>query len=294
MISENVIVHPSACVAKGVSIAPGVVIGADVVIGENTKIGANVVIQGPATNIANDVTIGPGTIIGGYVEIGEGTSIGPHGVIQGPTSIGKNNKIFQFVSLGDEPQDITYKGEPTRLEIGDRNVIREFCMISRGTVKGGGISRIGNDNFFMAYCHIGHDCTLGNRIIMTNYSALSGHVTLHDNVIIGAYAGIHQFCQIGSSAFIARATYVNKDVLPYVMIIADPSTSACGINTVGLRRRGFSSETIDTLRRAYKIIFRRGLTVQQALTELEPMKEGCSELVPMMDALTQSTRGIVR
>ncbi len=247
----------------------------------------------PSAKLGAGVTVGPGTIIGADVDIGEGTWIGPHVVIQGPTVIGKHNKIFQFASVGDEPQDITYQGEATRLEIGDHNVIREFCMISRGTVKGGGLTRLGDHNFLMAYSHIGHDCMVGNQVIMVNYSALSGHVIIDDYAIIGAYAAVHQFCQVGAYAFIARATYVNKDVLPYVMI-AGHTTSACGINTVGLRRRGFSSSAIDYLRRAYKVIFRKGLTVQQALSELDLMKEDCPELVPMIEALMKSTRGIVR
>lgn len=247
----------------------------------------------PSAKIAEGVSIGPGSFIGPDVEIGENTWVGPHVVIQGPTKIGKNNKIFQFASVGDEPQDITYQGEPTRLEIGDNNVIREYCMISRGTVKGGGLTRIGDHNFLMAYAHIGHDCMVGNHIIMVNYSALSGHVILEDYAIIGAYAAIHQFCLVGAYAFIARATYITKDVLPYVLI-AGHTTSACGINTVGLRRRGFSSAAIDGLRRAYKIIFRKGLTIQQAVSELEKMQEDCPEVCMMIDAINKSTRGIVR
>lgn len=247
----------------------------------------------PSAKISSGVSIGPGTIIGADVEIGEGTWVGPHVVILGPTVIGKNNRIFQFSSIGDEPQDITYQGEPTRLEIGDHNTIREFCMISRGTLKGGGLTRIGNHNFFMAYAHVGHDCIVGNHVILVSYSALSGHVILQDYAIVGAYAAIHQFCQVGAYAFIARATYVTKDVLPYVMI-AGHSTSACGINTVGLRRRGFSSEAIDCLRRAYKIIFRKGFTVQQAVTELLVLQQDCPEVLPMIEALNESTRGIVR
>ncbi|KTC86104.1 MULTISPECIES: acyl-ACP--UDP-N-acetylglucosamine O-acyltransferase [Legionella] len=247
----------------------------------------------PTAKLAAGVSIGPGSVIGAGVEIGEGTWIGPHVVIQGPTVIGKNNKIFQFASVGDEPQDITYKGEPTRLEIGDNNIIREYCMISRGTVKGGGITRIGNQNYLMAYAHIGHDCVVGNNVTMINYSALSGHVIVHDFAIIGAYAAIHQFCHVGAYAFIARATYINKDVLPYVMI-AGHTTSACGLNTVGLRRRGFSVSAVEQLRRAYKIIFRKGLTVQQAVAELELMQNDCPEVILMIDALNESTRGIVR
>jgi len=247
----------------------------------------------PSAKISAGVTIGPGSIIGKDVEIGQDTWIGPYVVIQGPTKIGARNKIFQFASLGDVPQDKTYQDEPTKLEIGDDNIIREFCMISRGTVKGGGITKIGNQNFLMAYSHVGHDCLVGNNSVLVSYSALSGHVVVGDYVNIGAYAAVHQFCHIGDYAFIARATYVTKDVLPYVMI-AGHATNACGINTVGLRRGGFSSTAIDNLRRAYKIIFRRGLTVQQALAELEILQVECKEVILMMDALNQSTRGIVR
>lgn len=246
-----------------------------------------------SAKLGKNVTVGMGTIIGPDVEIDDGTWVGPHVVIQGPTRIGKNNKIFQFASIGDEPQDLTYQGEPTRLEIGDENIIREFCMISRGTVKGNSLTKLGNKNFFMAYTHIGHDCIVGNNVVMVNYSALSGHVTVDDYVNIGAYAAIHQFCYVGAYSFIARATYVTKDVLPYVMI-AGHNTSACGINAVGLRRRGFSSDAIDCLRRAYKIIFRKGLTVQQALAELELLQNAHSEVIPLIDALNNSTRGIVR
>lgn len=247
----------------------------------------------PTAKIAQDVVIGPGTIIGEDVEIDTGTWIGPHVVIQGPTKIGKNNKIFQFASVGDAPQDKTYLNEPTRLEIGDNNIIREFTMISRGTVKGGGLTQIGNSNFFMAYSHVGHDCRVGNFVVMVSYSALSGHVIVDDYANIGGYAAIHQFCHVGKYAFVARATYVTKDVLPYLMI-AGSDTSACGINTVGLRRGGFSSQAIDHLRRAYKIIFRKGLTVQQAVAELEVMQNDCPEVLLLIDALNLSTRGIVR
>ena len=247
----------------------------------------------PTAKIGKNVHIGPWTTIGKDVEIGDDTWIGPHVVIQGPTKIGKNNKIFQFSSLGDAPQDVTYQGEPTRLEIGDNNVIREYCMISRGTVKGGGLTKIGNDNFLMAYSHIGHDCLVGNEVVMVNYSALSGHVVLKDYAIVGAYAAIHQFCHVGEYAFIARATYVTKDVLPYVMI-AGHTTSACGLNSVGLKRRGFSADTISNLRRAYKIIFRKGLTVPQALEELDKLSDGSKAIQLMMESLKSATRGIVR
>ena len=243
--------------------------------------------------LAAGVSVGYGSIIGADVEIGLNTWIGPYVIIKGPTTIGANNKIFQFSSLGDEPQDITYQGEPTHLKIGDYNIIREYCMISRGTIKGGGVTRIGNNNYLMAYTHIGHDCRLGNHTIMINHAALSGHAIINDYAIIGPYSAVHQFCQIGAYAFIARATYIPKDVLPYIMV-AGHTAAACGINTVGLRRRGFSSTAIDHLRRAYKIIFRKGLKVPEAIAELEIMQKDCPEIMLMLTGLTESSRGIVR
>lgn len=247
----------------------------------------------PSAKIASDVEIGPWTVIGENVEIDSGSWVGPHVVIQGPTKIGKNNKIFQFSSIGDAPQDLTYKGEPTWLIIGDNNTIREYCTISRGTQKAGGVTQMGNNNFLMAYSHVGHDCKVGNEVIMVNYAALSGHVTVGDYVTIGGYAAVHQFCQVGAYSFIARATYVTKDVLPYV-IISGHSAEACGLNTVGLKRRGFISNEIDMLRRAYKTIFRRGLTVQQALVELHEMLPECGKISALIESLQSSNRGIVR
>lgn len=247
----------------------------------------------PTAKIGENVTIGPGTIIGADVTIGDDTWIGPHVVIQGPTTIGKNNQIFQFASVGDAPQDVTYSGEPTRLEMGDNNIVREFCLISRGTVKGGGITQIGHHNLFLAYSHVGHDCHLGNYITMVSYSALSGHVTVEDYATIGGYSAVHQFCRVGAYSFITRATYVAKDVMPYV-IISGQDVTVYGINIVGLKRRGFSSSAINTLRRAYKTVFRKGLTVQEAIADLEVMLAECPEISLMIDALTQSKRGIVR
>jgi len=247
----------------------------------------------PCAKIGPGVSIGPGCVIGADVEIGEGTWIGPHVVISGPTVIGKHNQIFQFASVGDAPQDVTYNGEPTRLEIGDHNVIREYAMISRGTVKGGGITQIGNHNFFMAYTHVGHDCHIGNHVIMVNYSALSGHVRVGDYANIGGYSAVHQFCEIGAYVFVARSTYITKDVLPYILI-AGYDAAAVGLNKVGLRRRGFSSATIDNLSRAFKIIFKRGLTVREALEELIFLQQDCPEIIPMVELLQRSERGIVR
>lgn len=247
----------------------------------------------PSAKIGEGVTIGPGTIVGADVEIGDGTWIGPHAVIQGPTTIGKNNRIFQFASVGDEPQDVTYKGEPTRLVIGDNNVIREFCLISRGTVNGGGLTQIGDHCIFLAYSHVGHDCKLGNYVSMVSYAALSGHVTVDDYATIGAYSGVHQFCKVGAYAFITGATYIKKDVLPYV-IISGQDTTVYGINVVGLKRRGFSADAVDALRRAYKIVFRKGLAVKESIEALEAMLVEYPEVARMIDFLKESTRGIVR
>lgn len=247
----------------------------------------------PKARIDEDVAIGPWSIIGPDVEIGKGTEIGPHVVINGCTKIGQNNRIFQFSSLGDEPQDVTYCNEKTFLEIGDNNTIREYCLISRGSTKDEGLTRIGSNNFFLAYSHVGHDCLVGNHVTLVSYAALSGHVIVNDYVNIGAYSAIHQHCHVGAYSFIGRASYITKDVLPYVMI-AGQTVSACGLNSVGLKRAGFTSEELETLKRAYKIIFRRSLTVKQALVELYYLAPECEKVRLLMDSLKASKRGIVR
>ncbi|CAN5323668.1 acyl-ACP--UDP-N-acetylglucosamine O-acyltransferase [soil metagenome] len=255
-------------------------------------IASNAIID-PSARIAEGVTIGPWSIIGADVEIGADTYIGPHVVINGPTLIGKANKIFQFSSIGDAPQDKRYAGEKTRLEIGNNNVIREFCTISRGTTNGGGITRIGDNNFLMAYVHIGHDCVIGNSAIFANNASLSGHVLVEDYVMVGGFAGVHQFCTLGAHSFITKAALVPKDVLPY-LIVAGPDAKAFGLNKVGLKRRGFNATTMEHLRQAYKIVFRRGLTVAQALIKLEELSLICPEVRLMMMGLQRSSRGIVR
>lgn len=255
-------------------------------------IDANAIIH-PSAKIAENVSIGPWTLIGKDVEIGEGTWIGPHVIINGPCKIGKNNKIFQFSSIGDAPQDLTYAGEDTLLEIGDNNTIREYCMINRGSLKGGGVTRIGNSNFIMGYVHIGHDCHIKNHCILVNYSALAGHVTVNDYAIMGAYSAVHQFCNIGHHAFVAKATYVTQDVLPYIIIDGNPP-SAHGINTVGLKRRGFTSDTIQGLKRAYKVIFRNALTTKQAIDTLKGLQLEYPQVDLFINALEAAKRGIVR
>lgn len=247
----------------------------------------------PSAELASDVVVGPWSIIGADVKIDSGTVIGPHVVISGKTTIGKNNKIYQFASIGDAPQDLTYKDEPTELIIGDNNVFREYVMISRASTKDDYKTEVGNHNYLMAYAHVGHDCKLGDHIIMVNYAALSGHVIVENYVNIGAYVGVHQFCRLGAYSFIGRASYVTKDVLPYIMISGN-NVSACGLNSVGLKRNGFSTEELELLRRAYKTIFRRGLTVQQAIVELIEIAPESEVVKPLLDGLRSSTRGIVR
>lgn len=248
----------------------------------------------PSARIAENVEIGPWTVIGPDVEIGAGTWIGPHVVIKGPAKIGRDNKIFQFASIGEDPQDKKYTGEKTFLEIGDRNVIREACTINRGVLQAGGITKIGNDNLLMAYVHIAHDCVIGNSTVFANHSALAGHVVVGDFVIFGGVCGVHQFCQIGSHSFIGGGTKITKDVLPFVLIDGGQEAKACGLNIVGLKRRGYDTDAVNVLRRAYKIIYRNGLTVPQALEQLEPLIAECPDVRLMMDALQESTRGIVR
>lgn len=246
----------------------------------------------PKAQLATDVSVGPWTYIGPDVSIDAGTKIGPHVVIKGPTKIGRDNEIFQFNSIGEIPQDKKFHGEYVTLEIGDRNVIREFCTLNRGTENGGGITKIGNDNLLMAYVHVAHDCVIGSHTIFANNASLAGHVIVEDYVTLGGFSAIHQFCRLGAHSFIAKAM-VAKDVLPFLMI-SGPDVKACGLNSVGLKRRGFTEETIAHLSKAYKIIFRQGLTVKEAITELMPLGQACPEVLAMIKGLENSERGIVR
>ena len=247
----------------------------------------------PAARLAPGVSVGPWTIIGADVEIGEGTWIGPHTVIKGPTRIGRNNKIFQFSSVGDDPQDKKYAGQTTHLEIGDGNVFRECCTVNRGTLEGGGVTRVGDHNWIMAYCHIAHDCQVGNQTIFANNASLAGHVTVGDYAILGGFSGVHQFVSVGAHSFLGMGSLLGRDLPPYVMA-AGPEAHPHGLNTEGLRRRGFGAETLQTLRRAYKILYRQNLTLAQALERLRELAEGCPELGVMVAFLERSERGIVR
>jgi UDP-N-acetylglucosamine acyltransferase len=247
----------------------------------------------PTAKIASNVQIGPWTIIGPDVEIGEGTWIGPHVVIQGPTKIGSFNKIYQFSSIGEVPQDKKFQGEQTFLEIGDRNIIREFCTFNRGTAQDKSHTKIGNDNLFMAYVHIAHDCTVGNHTIFANNASLAGHVTIEDHVILSGFSGVFQFCRVGVHSFAAMGSMIEKDVPPFVKV-SGYYAKPFGLNTVGLKRKGFSVETLANVRRAYKTIYRKGLTVKAALVELAEMAKTCEEINVLIDFISSSQRGIVR
>jgi len=247
----------------------------------------------PGARIGKNVTVGPYTVIGADVEIGEGTWVGPHVVINGPTQIGRDNKIFQFASIGEVPQDLKYAGEPTRLEIGDRNVFRECVTLSRGTVGGGGITKIGSDNLFMAYVHIAHDCQVGNHTIFANNASLAGHVEVGDFAILGGFAGIHQFCKIGAHVMIGAAAIALKDVPPYLMAYGNP-VKPYGLNLRGLKRRGFSPAVIEALKDAYRIVFRSGLTIEAAIQQLQPLSMNHPEVAGFVDFLRKAERGISR
>lgn len=247
----------------------------------------------PAAKLAQDVEVGPWSFIGPEVEIGAGSVIGSHVVLKGPTKLGKNNKLYQFSSVGEDSQDMKYNGERAFLEIGDGNVIREFCTINRGTGSGGGLTKIGNGNLFMAYVHIAHDCVVGNETIFSNNASLAGHVNVGDHVVMGGFSAVRQFISLGDHSFVAGGTMVVKDVLPYVLVSGDPA-EPFGLNSVGLNRRGFGTEIITSLKRAYKVIYRQENTVKEALIELEKLALECPQVQVMIDALRASTRGIVR
>jgi UDP-N-acetylglucosamine acyltransferase len=241
----------------------------------------------------SSVEVGAYSIIGAGVKVGADTRIGSHVVLKGPTTIGKNNQIFQFSSLGEQPQDKKYRDEPTALEIGDNNTIREFCTFNRGTIQDKGKTSIGNNNWIMAYVHIAHDCQIGNNTIMANNSSLAGHVDIHDYAILGGFTLIHQFCKVGAHVITAVNTVVFKDIPPYVTA-AGYDAKPHGINAEGLKRRGFSPDTILQIKRAYKVLYRNSLTLEEAKIELASMQKNCNQIVLLTDFLNNSTRGIVR
>ncbi|HZO24146.1 MAG TPA: acyl-ACP--UDP-N-acetylglucosamine O-acyltransferase [Steroidobacteraceae bacterium] len=247
----------------------------------------------PQAQLAEDVTVGPFSVIGPDVQIGPRTVIGPHVVLNGPTRIGADNRIFQFASIGDAPQDKKYKGERTSLEIGDRNVFRESCTVNRGTTHDRGVTRIGNDNLFMAYSHVAHDCLVGSNVVFANCAALGGHVEIGDWVILGGLTAVHQFAKIGAHAFLAGGAIVTRDVPPYVMVAGNPAEPHA-VNAEGLKRRGFDEEQIRNVREAYRILYRSDLRLTEALEKLRPIAESRSEIRAFVDFIGTSTRSIVR
>lgn len=247
----------------------------------------------PDARLAPDVEVGPYAVIGPQVQIGAGSVVGPHAVITGNTRIGRNNRIFQFASIGEIPQDKKYHADDdTRLEIGDGNTIREFCTINTGTVGGGGLTRLGDDNWLMAYVHIAHDCLVGSHTIFANSSSLAGHVTVEDHVILGGFSLVHQFCALGAHSFLAVSSVVLKDVPPFVMAEGN-SARPRGVNTEGLRRRGFTGDDITAIRNAYKTLYRNGLRLNEALAVLDGAAS-CSHVADMAAFVRRSRRGIIR
>lgn len=247
----------------------------------------------PTAILASDVTIGPFSIIGPEVKIGNRTIVGPHVVINGPTSIGQDNRIYQFASIGEDPQDKKYDREKTFLEIGDGNTIREYCTMHRGTAQDHSVTRIGHDNLFMAYTHVAHDCVIGNGVIMANGASLAGHVSLDDHAILGGFTLIHQFGKIGRHSFAAMGSAITHDIPPYVLSGGRP-TKPYGINNVGLERKGFSPESIREIRKAYKLIYKSGLTLAEAIQQLEELSKQTPEIDCMVDFLRRAERGILR
>ena len=246
-----------------------------------------------SARIADDCEIGPYSIIGPGVEIDTGCRIASHVVINGPTRIGKNNRVFQFASLGEAPQDLKYDGEPTRLEIGNNNIIREYATMNRGTVAGGGVTKVGNDNLFMAYTHVAHDCLIANHTIFSNGASLAGHVLVGDYVILGGFSLVHQFSEIGAHAFTGMGTAVNRDVPPYVMASGNHA-NAIGINKNGLKRRGFSDEVVGALHKAFMLLIKQRGSREEALQQTQLLVEQFPEVKEFVGFITSSKRGVVR
>jgi UDP-N-acetylglucosamine acyltransferase len=247
----------------------------------------------PGARLAGDIEVGAYTLIGEHVEIGAGCRVGPHAVIGGHTRIGRNNRIFQFASLGEVPQDKKYADEPTRLEIGDGNTIREFCTFNCGTMQDAGVTRLGNDNWIMAYVHLAHDCQVGNHTIFANNSQLAGHVHVADYAILGGFTAVHQFCHIGAHSLTAIGTIVLQDIPPFV-IASGNTAKPYGINAEGLKRRGYSPDTITRIKRAYKTLYKSGQTLEDAKREIAKQSGACPELQLLSDFIAHSTRGIIR
>jgi len=247
----------------------------------------------PKAELDQDVTVGPFSVIGPGVRVAAGTEIGSHVVIRGETSIGRDNRIFQFASVGEDPQDKKYAGERTRLEIGDRNQIREFTTIHRGTIQDEGLTRIGSDNLLMAYTHVAHDCRIGNNVIMANAASLGGHVQIGDWAILGGFTIVHQFCRVGAHSFCAMGSAVGKDVPPFVMLGGHPAKPH-GLNSEGLKRRGFDAKRLAAIKRAYKSLYHSGMRLEEAISTIEESVGDNADLLELLAFLRASERSIVR
>lgn len=247
----------------------------------------------PSAIIGSACKIGPYAVIGAHVEIGEHCQIGAHAILEGPARIGSHNQIFQFASVGTAPQDLGYKGEATALELGSHNTLREFVTINRGTVKGGGVTRIGSHNLLMAYCHVAHDCHIGDQVVMANAATLAGHVHIEDHAILGGLSAVHQFARVGTHAILGGGTMAPLDIPPYMMA-AGNHASLHGINVRGLARRGISRETILQIKRAYRLLFRSGQRLDAAMEEVEQRGLDAPEIAHLLDFIRSSKRGITR
>lgn len=248
----------------------------------------------PSADIRSSCTIGPYCVIGREVEMGEGCELVSHVVIQGPCKIGSHNKFFPFASVGLPPQDLSYRGEPTRLEIGNHNVIREFVTINRGTVKGGGLTQVGNHTLIMAYAHVAHDCVIGDRVILANAATLGGHVTVEEWAVVGALCPVHHFVRIGAYAFIGGGTTITRDVLPFSKTAAARDTHAYGLNAIGLERRGFSQERIRKIHHAYKVLLASKLNTSQALERLKSEPDRGEDVEMLIRFIEESERGVIK
>lgn len=247
----------------------------------------------PTARLAEDVNVGAFSVIGAEVEIGAGVWIGPHVVINGPTRIGRDSRIYQFCSLGEAPQHLGYQGEPTRLEIGDRNIIREYCTLNRGTATGGGVTRLGHDNFIMAYCHVAHDCQVGSHTVFANCASLAGHVHVGDYAFLGGFTVAHQFCRIGAHCMTALGTITFMDIPPYVTASGNPAAPH-GLNVRGLKRRGFGESAIESLRQAYKLLYKSKLRLSEAIVQLDALARDHAEVHLFAEFVKASERGIIR
>ena len=261
-----------------------------------TQIHATAIVD-PAAELDGSVSVGAYSVIGPGVKVGAGTTIGPHVVIEGPTTIGRDNRIFQFASLGAAPQDMKYRGEPTELLIGDRNTIREFCTFNRGTAQDAGVTRVGDDNWIMAYVHIAHDVVVGHHTILANNATLAGHVHIGDWVIVGGLTGVHQFTRVGAHALLGFQSHVSQDVPPFMLVSGNP-LSVHGFNIEGLRRRGFSRERIAQVKQMHRLLYRDGLKLDEARSRIEALlgvvPEGDVDVRSLLDFLSSASRGIVR